>query len=82
MRYSLAHAVECLGSKTSALSPCRDMRVNRVHVGTVRHVNVLIILILMKMIIIIHNTYIAPNPTRLAQSTSQFKTRSIITIKT
>ena len=26
-------------------------------------------------IIIIRNTYIAPNPTRLAQSTSQFKTR-------
>ena len=27
------------------------------------------------MIIIIRNSYIAPNPTRLAQSTSQFKTR-------
>ena len=76
-----AHAVECLGIKTGALSPCRDMKINRVHVGTVRPVSVLIILILIKMIII-HNTYIAPNPTRLAQSTPQFKTRSIITIKT
>ena len=65
-----------LGSKTSALSPCRDMRINRVHVGTVRPVSVLIIII-----IIIRNTYIAPNPTRLTQSTSQFKTRNI-TIKT
>ena len=34
------------------------------------------------IIVIIHNTYIEPNPTRLAQSTSQFKTRMNITIKT
>ena len=31
---------------------------------------------------IIRNIYTAPNPTRLAQSTSQFKTRTNITIKT
>ena len=31
---------------------------------------------------IIRNIYIAPNPTRLAQSISQFKTRMNITIKT
>ena len=34
------------------------------------------------LIIIIRNTYIAPNPTRLAQSTSQFKTRMNIRINT
>ena len=33
-------------------------------------------------IIIIRNSYIAPNPTRLAQSTSQFKTRMDIRINT
>ena len=35
-----------------------------------------------KKTIIISNIYIAPNPKRLAQSTSQFKTRMNITIKT
>ena len=34
------------------------------------------------MIIIIRNTYIAPNPTRLAQNASQFKTRMEIRINT
>ena len=34
------------------------------------------------IIIIIRNSYIAPNPTRLTQSTSQFKTRMDIRIKT
>ena len=33
-------------------------------------------------VIIIRNIYIAPNPTRLGQSSSQFKTRMNITIKT
>ena len=35
-----------------------------------------------RIIIIIHSTSIAPNPTRLAQSTSQFKTRMNIRINT
>ena len=35
-----------------------------------------------RLIIIIRNSYIAPNPTRLAQSTSQFKTRMDIRINT
>ena len=34
------------------------------------------------IIIIMRNTYIAPNPTRLAQSTSQFKARMNIRINT
>ena len=34
------------------------------------------------IIIIICNSYIAPNPTRLAQSTLQFKTRMDIRINT
>ena len=34
------------------------------------------------IIIIIRNSYIAPNPTRLAQSTSQFKIRMDIRINT
>ena len=38
-------------------------------------------IIIMQYIIIIRNIYIAPNPTRLAQSTSQFKTRMNITVK-
>ena len=39
-------------------------------------------LLIIIVIIIIRNTYIAPNPTRLAQSTSQFKTRMNIRINT
>ena len=35
-----------------------------------------------ELIIIICNSYIAPNPTRLAQSTSQFKTRMDFRINT
>ena len=31
----------------------------------------------LKQFYFIHNTYIAPNPIRLAQSTSQFKTNSV-----
>ena len=34
------------------------------------------------IIIIIRNSYISPNPNRLAQSTSQFKTRMDIRINT
>ena len=34
------------------------------------------------IIIIIHNTYVAPSPTRLAQSASQFETRMNIGIST
>ena len=37
---------------------------------------------LYNVIIYIRNSYIAPNPTRLAQSTSQFKTRMDIKINT
>ena len=39
-------------------------------------------ILIMIIIIIIRNTYIAPNPTRLAQSTSQFKTRMNIRMNT
>ena len=35
-----------------------------------------------ELIITIRNTYTAPNPTRLAESTSQFKTRMDIRINT
>ena len=41
-----------------------------------------LVLVIASIIIIICNSYIAPNPIRLAQSTSQFKTRMDIRINT